>query len=402
MSLVCRHCHSDLRESVIDLGIHPPSNAYLTERDLKIPETKYPLNAFICTKCWLLQLPEYTQADELFTANYAYYSSTSRSWRKHAQKYVEKTVRKLSLGKESFVIELASNDGYLLEYIKRHNIPYLGIEPTQKTAESAQAKGIKTLQEFFTSKLAVSLNKADLLIANNVLAHVPDINDFISGISTVLKKSGRASLEFPHLLKLIQGVQFDTIYHEHYSYLSLNFVKRLSESVGLQIVEVEKLKTHGGSLRVWLSHKDSANIDGSVQTILDEEINYGLESIEIYRDLQKQALNIKSELLEFLETSKKRGIKTIGYGAAAKGNTLLNFCGIDSDLIPYVADLSASKQGMYLPGSQIPIIEPEEIDNIKPDQLLVLPWNLINEIRQQIPQYKLITSIPSLTFWDKN
>ena len=396
MSHACRHCGSPLEHSVIDLGHQPPSNAYLTPDQLLGPETTYPLKVYVCTKCWLVQLPAHAQADELFTADYAYFSSTSISWCAHAERFVVEAVERLGLGADSHVVELASNDGYLLQYVQRLGISCLGIEPTRDTAEAARQKGIETLECFFGLEVAQELQPADLVVANNVLAHVPDINDFVAGIACLLKSHGRASIEFPHLLRLVKGNQFDTIYHEHYSYLSLRVVQRIAAAVGLHVVDVEELSTHGGSLRVWLAHEESVEVAESVFQVLCDESEAGLETLDAYLGVQQHAETAKDALLEFLLQAKRKGKHVLGYGAAAKGNTLLNYAGIKADLLPAVADGAASKQGMFLPGSHIPVITPEQLAAQDPDSLLVLPWNLIEELRGQLLGYELVTVIPEL------
>ena len=304
----------------------------------------------------------------------------------------------MDLGSESFVVELASNDGYLLQYMVARDIPCLGIEPTHQTAEASRQKGIDTLEEFFGEKLSRQLPKADLVVANNVLAHVPDINDFMSGIQTLLKQDGLASVEFPHLLNLLNLNQFDTIYHEHYSYFSLITFSRIAESVGLSVVKVEELSTHGGSLRVWLKHTaPSLAIDASFYKLCENEVNFGITSLDAYIGFQKRAESVKYELLNFLLHAKKDGISVAAYGAAAKGNTLLNFAGVRSDLLPIIGDKASSKQNKFMPGSHIPIVAPDLVFESKPDYLILLPWNIIDEIKLQIPQYTFVTAIPSLT-----
>lgn len=382
---------------MIDLGHQPPSNSYLRHDQLALPEITYPLKVFLCTKCWLVQLPEHAAAEELFTDDYAYFSSTSISWCTHAKQFVDNAVERLNLGSHSHVVEVASNDGYLLQYVQQKGIPCIGIEPTHDTAEAARAKGINTLERFFGSELAKELEPADLVIANNVLAHVPDLNDFMEGISTLMKPKGIASIEFPHLLALLNGNQFDTIYHEHYSYFSLSVLQRIATSVGLVIVEVEEISTHGGSLRVWLCHKGCLPKNDSVQVILNKEHAADLENIKIYSGFQKRAEAAKFGLIEFLLNTKKEGQNVLAYGAAAKGNTLLNYAGIMSDLLPAVADRAKSKQGKYLPGSHIPIISPDSLLNQRPDSILVLPWNLIKELRNQMPNHRLLSAIPFLS-----
>lgn len=398
MTHSCRHCKALLSNEVIDLGHQPPSNAYLTADQLIKPEITYPLKVYVCDQCWLVQIPAHASAGELFTEDYSYFSSTSQSWCSHAEHFVEKAIDKLSLSEESMVIEIASNDGYLLQYLKRSGIPCLGIEPTHATAEAARQKGIDTIEEFFGLEIARSLELADLVIANNVLAHVPDINDFISGIALLLKPYGRASIEFPHLLKLLQYNQFDTIYHEHYSYLSLQVVAKIASDAGLEVIEVEELTTHGGSLRVWLSHKDAFSITPSVSKILLAEKHACLQSLEAYVGFQNRAESIKNQLIEFLLQTNKDGKRVYAYGAAAKGNTLINYAGVRSDLLPAVADRAPSKQGKFLPGSHIPIIHPDHLEKLSPDMLLVLPWNLISEIKNQLPQYQLVTAIPKIAY----
>jgi len=384
---------------VIDLGHQPPSNAYLTPEQLALPEVTYPLKVFVCSHCWLVQLPAHAAADELFTADYAYFSSTSTSWCTHAERFVAAAVERLALGPESLVVELASNDGYLLQFVQQRGIPCLGIEPTHATAEAARAKGIETIERFFGVALAAELEPADLVVANNVLAHVPDINDFLAGIARVLKFTGRASIEFPHLLRLLAGNQFDTIYHEHYSYLSLRVVQRIAEMAGLAVVDVEELPTHGGSLRVWLAHQGAAEPTPAVAAVLAAEAAAGLETLSAYAGFQQRAEAAKHGLLEFLLQAKRQGRRVLGYGAAAKGNTLLNYAGIRADLLPAVGDRASSKQGKLLPGSHIPVISTEQLATEAADTLLVLPWNLIEELRQQLPDIDLVTAIPELRRW---
>jgi SAM-dependent methyltransferase len=312
---------------------------------------------------------------------------------------VETAVQQLGLGPESLVVELASNDGYLLQYVQQRGIPCLGIEPTSATAEAARAKGISTLERFFGVELAEQLESADLVVANNVLAHVPDINDFVAGIARLLKPTGRASIEFPHLLRLLEGNQFDTIYHEHYSYLSLRVVQRIANAAGLDVVDVEELPTHGGSLRVWLAHIGAVIPTAAVDMVLAAEAAAGLETLEAYAGFQHRAEIAKYSLLEFLLQAKREGRRVLGYGAAAKGNTLLNYAGVRADLLPAVGDRAASKQGKLLPGSHIPVIRPEELAAQSPDALVVLPWNLINELRLQLSDTELVTAIPDLRYW---
>ena len=382
---------------MIDLGHQPPSNAYLSSEQLLQPELTYPLKVYICDRCWLVQLPAHAAAEALFTADYAYFSSTSSSWCAHAERFVETATARLGLGPNSRVVELASNDGYLLQYVQQRGIPCLGIEPTQATAAAARAKGITTLERFFGEALASELEPADLVVANNVLAHVPDINDFLAGIARLLKSRGQASIECPHLLRLLIGNQFDTIYHEHYSYLSLQVVARIAATVGLAVIDVDELPTHGGSLRLWLARSDAGlQPTAAVERVRAAEQAAGLEGLAAWAQFQQRAEAAKHGLLRFLLAEHDAGRRVLGYGAAAKGNTLLNYAGIRSDLLPAVADRAASKQGRFLPGGHIPVISPESLAAREPETLLVLPWNLIDEVAQQWPGRRLATAIPEL------
>ncbi len=396
----CRHCNSSLNESVIDLGHQPPSNAYLTKDELNLPETTYPLKVYICTKCWLMQLPEHASSKELFKADYAYFSSTSKSWCAHAKHFVDYAIKKLDLNSKSYVVEIASNDGYLLQYMQGESIPCLGIEPTHATANASILKGINTLEKFFDSELANNLRKADLIIANNVLAHVPNIRDFVKGISILLKSNGQVSIEFPHLLKLLNLNQFDTIYHEHYSYLSLIFVQKLFSEYDLEIIDVNEISTHGGSLRVWIGKKGVFQISNNVQNILTLEKLANLENLDSYLGFQKRAELAKYQLIDFLIQAKKENKKVLGYGAAAKGSTFLNYAGIKSDLLPAIADSAKSKQGLFMPGSHIPIITPEEFYLENCQNVLILSWNLIKEFKEILNGKTLITAIPKLQIWN--
>ncbi len=408
MTYLCRHCKSKLSKQVIDLGHQPPSNAYLDKSQLSLPETKYPMKVFVCESCWLFQLPEHVAPEKLFTPNYAYLSSTSESWINHSKNFAYKSIQDLKLNQNSLVVEIASNDGYLLQYFKSSNIPCLGIEPTKLTAEIAISKGIKTLKRFFNYEFSKELQSdeplceqgADLIIANNVAAHVPDINDFIRGIANLLKPLGRASIEFPHLYSLLKFNQFDTIYHEHFSYFSLYTFSLIAYQNGLIVEDVETLNTHGGSLRVWLTHLSQSEPNQRVLDLLNKEEDFGLQSLSVYNDFQNRAIKAKHDLLDFLLSSLKKKQKVIAYGAAAKGNTLLNFAGIKDDLLPYVVDKAKSKQGKFLPGSHIPIVSPELIAQISPDTLLVLPWNILQELRVQLKGYDLVTAIPEIKYWN--
>ncbi len=410
MSYKCRACEEKLTTEILDLSHQPPSNAYLKKNQLNIKEINYPLKLYICEKCLLVQLPAHITSEELFTPDYAYFSSTSSSWLLHAKNYVENTIKKLNLTKNSLVVEIASNDGYLLQYFKQKKIPCFGIEPTNAVAKASRQKGITTIEKFFNSSLAndfrkeggIGENGVDLIIGNNVLAHVPEIKDFLKGVFILLKNEALASFEFPHLLKLLKGNQFDTIYHEHFSYFSLHSLIRICKNVGLKVFAVEELKTHGGSLRVWLSKNKSKAIENSVKKVLLEEKKEGLETLEIYKDFQLRAEKVKLDFLEFLVKSKKDGKRIFGYGAAAKGNTLINYAGVNSDLIIAVADKALSKQGMFLPGSHIPVISPNELFSSNPDAIIIFPWNLIDELKKELLKYKVITLIPNFKVHNKN
>lgn len=384
----CRHCQTPLENVFLDLGFAPPSNAYLTKDDLQVPETYFPLKLFVCSNCWLVQTEDYTRADELFSHDYAYFSSVSQSWLAHAKAYADMVTQAFNLGRESFVIEVASNDGYLLKNFVATGIPCLGIEPTKSTAAAAERLGIPVLREFFGETLGKQLKansqQADLIAGNNVYAHVPDINDFTAGLKVALKPTGTITLEFPHLMRLIEQTQFDTVYHEHFSYLSLQTVSRIFAKHGLRVWKVDELSTHGGSLRVYGCHAENPRAeDPSVTRVLLAEEQRGLAQLETYRAFQSSADRVKNGLLEFLLEQKQQGKKVAAYGAAAKGNTLVNYAGIKPDLLPYVCDAAPSKQGKYLPGSHIPILSPEELRQRRPDIVLIMPWNIADEVVQQ-------------------
>jgi SAM-dependent methyltransferase len=405
----CRHCCQELEHTFIDLGFSPPSNAYLKMQDLKRPEKHYPLQVMVCNECWLVQTLDYADADELFTADYAYFSSTSNSWLAHAKKYCEDITTQLKLDKDSLVIEVASNDGYLLKNFVQRNIPCLGIEPTHSTATAALELGVPVLEEFFGQQLAQKLadqgKKADLILGNNVYAHVPDINDFTRAIKTLLKVGGTVTLEFPHLLNLIRYNQFDTIYHEHFSYLSLQIVSRIFRYCGLRLWHVEELITHGGSLRVYGCHEDDPrHATKEYNELLEQENFAGLQQLSTYQNLQFKANVIKEDFLEFMLIQRKARKKVAAYGAAAKGNTLLNFSGVKSDWLDYVCDAAVAKQGKFLPGSHIPVLKPAEIALQRPDFILILPWNLRDEITKLLNPIntwgaKYVTAIPALEIW---
>jgi len=402
----CRHCETSLQHGFLDLGFAPPSNAYLNAEDLTKPEKYYPLRLLVCDACWLVQTEDYAQADELFSADYAYFSSTSTGWLAHAAKYAQQMSQQLQLTSHSLVIEVASNDGYLLKNFVAAGIPCLGIEPTVSTAIAAESLGIPVMREFFGEalgrRLAANGQQADLIAGNNVYAHVPDINDFTRGLKAALKPSGTITLEFPHVMRLIEHTQFDTVYHEHFSYLSLFTVERIFRSVGLRVWNVEELSTHGGSLRVYGCHDEDAKAPSfTVQTMLNEEVRRGLQTLSTYQGFQMRADRVKDDLLEFLLTQKRAGKHVAAYGAAAKGNTLLNYAGIKPDLLPFVCDAGAAKQGKFMPGSHIPILAPAALTDNRPDYLLILPWNIASEVRSQNATLatlgtKFVTAVPQL------
>lgn len=375
---------------MIDLGSSLPSNAYLSAEDLSKPEKWFPLRVLVCEECWLAQTEDFAEADELFNENYAYFSGFSSSWLAHSENYVAEMTERFGFHSGSHVVEVAANDGYLLQYVKARGIPCTGIEPTASTASAARAKGIPIIEDFFGVRLARDLardgKQADLTVANNVLAHVPDINDFVSGFANLLKPTGVATFEFPHLVKLIAENQFDTIYHEHFSYLSLTAVNRIFADNELHVFDVQSLPTHGGSLRVFAQRADTKpqTKAASVTALLQEEKDTGICSIDYYEGFQSQANKVKNDLVSFLIDAQRQGKKVAAYGAAAKGNTLLNYAGIRADLISFVVDKSPSKQGKYLPGSRIPVVAEDEIVRRKPDLILILPWNLTTEIVSQL------------------
>lgn len=402
----CRHCAAPLALPLVDLGTSPPSNAYLDASRLDAPEAWYPLRVLVCESCWLAQTQDFTQADALFDAEYAYFSSYSSSWLAHAQDCVTQMRERFALGPDSFVVEIASNDGYLLQYISAAGIPCLGIEPTASTAAAARERGIETLETFFGARVATALaaegRSADLMVANNVLAHVPDINDFVRGFAHLLKPGGVATFEFPHLQRLIEECQFDTIYHEHFSYLSLTAVQRIVESQGLSVFDVAALPTHGGSLRVFVQQQGGPHpTTEAVTRTLHQEHQAGLCQASTYHAFQARTESIKNQFLRFLLDCKDRGESVAGYGAAAKGNTLLNLAGVRADLISYVVDLNPAKQGKFLPGSRIPIVAPEPLHASPPDWVVIFPWNLRREIIDQLASLRaqgtrFVTAIPEL------
>jgi SAM-dependent methyltransferase len=403
----CRHCRAELTLPFLDLGAAPPSNAYLTPEQLSAPEVWYPLRVFTCTQCWLVQTEDYAHHAELFSGDYAYFSSYSTTWLAHAERYVADMTARFALGSASHVVEIAANDGYLLQYVKARDIACLGIEPTASTAHAARARGIETIERFFGTALADELaaqgKQADLAVANNVLAHVPDINDFVAGFSRLLQPGGVATFEFPHLMRLVQEHQFDTVYHEHFSYLSLTVVQRIFAAGGLSVFDVEELATHGGSLRVFAQRTDAGRqpVHGRVRAVLEREELAGIKSLGFYEAFQVQADRVKREFLAFLLDAKQRGRQVAAYGAAAKGNTLMNYAGVRPDLLAYVADRSPAKRGKYMPGSRIPIVDEMRIDETRPDYVVILPWNLKAEVMHQLSRIerwggKFVTAVPRL------
>ena len=403
----CRHCHADLTLPFLDLGTAPPSNAYLSPEQLDAPETWYPLRVFACTACWLVQTQDYAHHGDLFASDYAYFSSYSESWLRHAQGYVEAMTRRFELGAASLVIEVASNDGYLLQYVQAKGIPCLGIEPTAGTAKVARAKAIEVREAFFGrelgQRLAAEGRAADLTAANNVLAHVPDINDFVAGFADVLKPHGVATFEFPHLMRLVAECQFDTVYHEHFSYLSLTAVASVFERNGVALFDVEEIGTHGGSLRVYAQRADRGQRahTPAVDALLERERAAGMTKRAYYEGFQARADRIKDDFVAFLIEAKRAGKRVMAYGAAAKGNTLMNYAGVRGDLIDGVADRNLAKQGKLMPGSRIPIVAEDRLKQTRPDYIVLLPWNLKAELMHQL-QYtrewngRFVIAVPTM------
>lgn len=402
----CRHCHTPLRDLFLDLGHAPLSNGYLTPEALRAPEVTYPLRLFVCSKCRLVQTEDHTAADKIFDADYAYFSSTSLSWLDHAARYCRMVTDRFRLNEDSLVIEVASNDGYLLRNFVTTGIPCLGIEPTLSTAKVAEAQGIPVMRSFFSEALAKQLaserQQADLICGNNVYAHVPDINDFTRGLRTALKPQGVVTLEFPHLMRLIEFCQFDTVYHEHFSYLSLFSVMRIFAEAGLRVFDVEHLPTHGGSLRVYGCRNEAGHVTRTaVAELVDEENRRGMDTAAFYTSFQERADRVKNGLLDFLLDQKRAGKSVAGYGAAAKGNTLLNYAGVRPDLLPFVCDAAVAKQGKFMPGSHIPILPPEVLEARRPDCLLILPWNIADEVKAQLAPLaelgtKFVMAVPKM------
>ena len=402
----CRYCAAPLRVTFVDLGMSPLCESYVTAKQLNDPEPFYPLHVYVCERCFLVQLPEHVSPQEIFS-EYAYFSSYSDSWLQHAKAYVDMAIARFGLRTDSQVVEIASNDGYLLQYFVERGIPVLGVEPAANVARVAQGKGIPTVVTFFGEQSARALasdgKRADLLLGNNVLAHVPDINDFVKGIKTLLNPHGVITMEFPHLLRLIAGNQFDTIYHEHFSYLSLLTVEQIFATHDLRLFDVEEIPTHGGSLRIYACHReDSERVSGPrVATLRAREEQQGLRKVETYASFTERVKETKRSLLDFFIATKRQGKSITGYGAPGKGNTLLNYCGVRTDFIDYVVDRNPYKQGKFLPGTHIPILAPEHIRATKPDFVLLLPWNLKHEIMDQLAYIRdwggqFVTPIPTV------
>jgi 2-polyprenyl-3-methyl-5-hydroxy-6-metoxy-1,4-benzoquinol methylase len=404
----CRFDGKEINHQFVDLGFSPPSNSFLTTAQLNEAEVYYPLKLYVSERSFLVQVDEYKQATEIFSNDYVYFSSFSTSWLAHSKGYVDMMTKRFGYNENSLVIEIASNDGYLLQYFKEKNVPVLGIEPTAGTAKVAAEKGIHSLIEFFGVALAERLVKegkqADLLLGNNVLAHVPDINDFVGGLKLALKCGGVITMEFPHLLQLVAFNQFDTIYHEHFSYLSLLAVQQIFSHHGLEIFDVEELPTHGGSLRIFAKHQEDQKhaISDNVKAIEDKEIAAGMNTLGFYQGFQEKVINIKNGFLRFLLEAKSRNKKVAGYGAAAKGNTLLNYCGIKTDLIDFVVDRNPNKQNKFLPGSHIPVVDEQKLVTEKPDYVVIFPWNIKDEVVEQLKYVrewggKFVIAIPETT-----
>lgn len=407
----CRHCGGAHFAPFLDLGTAPPSNSYLSDTDLGKPELWYPLVIRVCCECLLVQTEDFAGRETFFSESYAYFSSFSQSWLSHAERYVDEMAARFGLGPQSHVVEIAANDGYLLQYVKARGIACLGVEPTRSTATAARAKGIEIVDEFFGVELAETLvaqgRQADLMAANNVLAHVPDINDFVSGFARLLKRDGVATFEFPHILNMIAENQFDTAYHEHFSYLSLLAVTRIFAASGLRVFDVGKTPWHGGSLRVFACRAASAAhaLTANVEAVLDEERAAGLDRAETYGRMQQGALQVRDAFLDFLIDARRKGLRVAAYGAAAKGNTLLNFAGVKQDLIAAVADRNPAKQGSFMPGSRIRIVDEAALMALRPERVVILPWNLKDEIMRQLSSIrdwdgKFVTAIPTLTIHD--
>ena len=403
----CRHCNTNLTHTFVDLGSSPPSNSYLTHETIKKAEKWYPLKTLVCEKCWLVQTEDFVGIEEMFSEDYAYFSSFSKSWLDHAEKYIDLMIDRYKLSAQSNIVEVAANDGYLLQFAKKRKVPCYGIEPTHSTAMAAKEKGVEVIEDFFGVELANNLKnqgrQADVMVANNVLAHVPNINDFIQGFSILLNKNGVATFEFPHLLNLVIKKQFDTIYHEHYSYLSLIAVKKIFEANGLHIFDIDELPTHGGSLRIYAQRDNMKHykVSDAVHDVYKKEIQHGVNTLDFYKDFQIKSEEIKFNLLSFLIEVRSKGENVIAYGAAAKGNTIMNFSGIHSDLISCVVDKNPNKSGKFMPGSRIPIVDESIIKEKKPEYVMILPWNLKDEVEGQLSYIRdwkgrFVVAVPEL------
>jgi SAM-dependent methyltransferase len=406
----CRHCGAAVTLPFLDLGTAPLSNAFLTSDQLREPELWYPLRLLVCTNCWLVQTDDYAGRESIFTSDYVYFSSISSSWVAHAKQYVEQVIERFALGARHRVAEVAANDGYLLQFVQARGIPCYGIEPTQSTADAARARGLEIVGDFFGVAVATRLVEegrcCDLIVANNVLAHVPDINDFVAGFERLLTPAGVVTFEFPHLLQMVRQTQFDTAYHEHYSYLSLTTVARILSGQRLQIFDVETLPTHGGSLRVFAQRRSTGvqPVAPGVERVLGEEDIAGVRTADFYAAFQADAERVKDDFVSFLTDARRTGRRVAGYGAAAKGNTLLNFAGVKSDLLSFVCDLAPSKQGRYMPGSRIPVLPPAALAERRPDDVVILPWNIAREIADQFEALRtggtrFVTVVPRINTW---
>ena len=402
----CRFCDKPLKYTFVDLGVSPLANSYLNEAQLQDMEPFYPLQVYVCEGCYLVQLPVFQSSAEIFS-DYAYFSSYSDSWLQHAKKYTDSMIERFGFGPENQIIEIASNDGYLLQYFKEKKIPVLGIEPAENVAQAAKEAKIPTLVKFFgfqtATELAAEEKQADLLIGNNVLAHVPDVNDFVKGMKVILKPQGVITMEFPHLSRLVAENQFDTIYHEHFSYFSFTTVKQIFAHHGFEIFDVEELPTHGGSLRIYAHHEEdqSRMRSENVKDLLEREEADGFQDLELYLAFDEKVKKTKRSILDFMNKSKNEGKSIVGYGAPAKGNTLLNYCGIRRDYIDFTVDLSPHKQDHFLPGTHIPIHHPDRIRETRPDYVVILPWNLKDEVMQQMAHIRewkghFVTLIPEV------
>jgi SAM-dependent methyltransferase len=403
----CRFCQNKLKYEFVDLGFSPPSNSFLIREELNEPEVFFPLKIMVCEECFLVQIDEFAKHEDIFNSDYVYFSSFSTSWLAHSKAYTEMMIKRFSYDHNSKVIEIASNDGYLLQFFKDQGVSVLGIEPTPNTAAAAKEKGIESIIDFFGVRLAEVLvnqgTKADLLLGNNVLAHVPDINDFVSGLKILLNPKGVITIEFPHILQMIHKNQFDTIYHEHFSYLSFSVVQRVFNKHGLVMFDVEEISTHGGSLRVFAKHaeNESQPVSERVEEVLLKEVAFGINEISTYQSYQESSEKVKDDFLSFLIMAKREGKMVVGYGAAAKGVTLLNFCGVRKDLMRYVVDASPHKRDKFLPGIHIPVLGEENIMIDKPDYVVILPWNLEAEITKQLAYVRewggqFVTAVPKI------